>query len=247
MWRRRFLVLLALAFVSCTPGPGASSATGGAPSTAPKGVRSVEAMCDRLRVLSNGTESDRKNCLDKVSALRDNPPLYGCIDGCVDVSTTIDSLEACAARCESDHPKKKKPSDDESVAMNMLGYLETGSRNAWQSEVDQSDAGVGPFVHTFCPSSTQPVPKELPAAGQRVATSKSEWDAPTWRCLKFDLTEPTASQYAYESNGKIGKDATYRATARRRLANGKVHVIELIGAGSITGDSTRVSLRAYDE
>jgi hypothetical protein len=131
--------------------------------------------------------------------------------------------------------------------MRALGSIETGSKNRFQQENDVSGSGAGPFVHSFCPASAQPVPNVLPPLGEAAKVSAAEWDTPTWTCLKFSLEEPQSVQLAYETNGKTGPDARYVAIARRRVPSGKIRTYRLEGRGDQTGDAVRVSFTQTDD
>jgi type IV pilus assembly protein PilA len=133
-------------------------------------------------------------------------------------------------------------------ATRNLGSIETGSKNAFQSETDLSaPAGIGPFVHTFCVS-TKITPSAVPQAAKTKAPS-TDWDQDGWKCLKFSINEPQFYAYTYTGDtSKTGTQAEYTATANGDLdGNGAQSTFELKGAGSTTGDATRVSLKAINE
>ena len=130
-------------------------------------------------------------------------------------------------------------------ATRNLGSIETGSKNQYQQETDQGGAGTGPFVHQFC-SSQGKVPGTVPAAA-KVKTSATDWNGPGWQCLKFSINEPQFYAYEYAATG-IGTAAVYTATATGDLdGNGTTATFVLSGAGSLTGDAQRVSLKITNE
>jgi type IV pilus assembly protein PilA len=132
-------------------------------------------------------------------------------------------------------------------ATRNLGSIETGSKNQFQQETDTSGAGTGPFVHRFCPSATAKVPGTIPAA-QKLKVAPADWGTTTWTCLKFSINEPQFYSYNYTNNGSDGTAAQYTATAEGDLdGNGTTSTFTLIGAGSVTGDATRVSLQTLNE
>ena len=131
-------------------------------------------------------------------------------------------------------------------ATRNLGSIETGSKNQFQQETDTSGTGVGPFVHNFCTNSGATVPIAPPKAAKTKVLS-SDWDATTWKCLKFSINEPQFYAYGYSSSGE-GPTASYTATAMGDLdGNGVNSEFVLTGGGSPTGDAQRVSLRITNE
>ncbi len=131
-------------------------------------------------------------------------------------------------------------------ATRNLGSIETGSKNQFQQESDVSGSGVGPFVHNFCTSSGGMVPIAPPKAAKTKVLS-ADWDATTWKCLKFSINEPQFYAYGYSSSGE-GPTATYTAAAMGDLdGNGVNSEFILTGGGSPTGDAQRVSLRITNE
>lgn len=125
--------------------------------------------------------------------------------------------------------------------MRALGSIETGLKNAYQQEFDTSGTGVGPFVHTFCPTSASPVPAAIPQGP--VAVPSSDWNTETWRCLKFSFSEPVRCQYSFESNGLIGDKARGTATVRCDPdGDGVLVVARLAVAGDASGDSRRLAM-----
>jgi type IV pilus assembly protein PilA len=133
-------------------------------------------------------------------------------------------------------------------ATRNLGSIETGSKNAFQSETDQSGGlGTGPFVHTFCVT-TSITPSAVPKAA-KVKAPATDWDQDGWKCLKFSINEPQFYAYTYTGDtSKTGTAAEYTATANGDLdGNGTNSTFELKGGGSTTGDATRVSLKAINE
>ena len=131
-------------------------------------------------------------------------------------------------------------------ATRNLGSMETGSKNAFQTEVDQSGTGVGPFIHQFCSSSTANVPATLPAAA-KVATTAADWGGATWTCLKFSINEPQFYQYSYTSSG-TATAAVYTAIAVGDLdGNTAQSRFTLIGQGSATGDARRTTFIVTNE
>jgi type IV pilus assembly protein PilA len=133
-------------------------------------------------------------------------------------------------------------------ATRNLGAIETGSKNAFQQETDQSGSGVGPFVHQFCPTSAiSPPSTGLPAAA-KIKAPAADWNDPAWVCLKFSINEPQFYKYSYSTNSSTGTAATYQATANGDLdGNGTASTFLLTGAGSQTGDATRVSIVITNE
>jgi len=133
-------------------------------------------------------------------------------------------------------------------ATRNISAIETGSKNAFQSELDQSGTGVGPFVHTFCPSNAATPAAGIPKAAKAV-TPVAEWSATGWVCLKFSINEPQFYQYKYTGDTtKIGTDAVYTADAYGDLdGNGTNSTFELQGIGSATGDARRKSFVVTNE
>jgi type IV pilus assembly protein PilA len=131
-------------------------------------------------------------------------------------------------------------------ATRNLGSIETGSKNAFQQETDSSGTGVGPYYHTFCTPATTPVPATAPLAS-KVKVVATAWDDTAWKCLKFSINEPQFYSYNYSSAG-TGVAATYQASATGDLdGNGALSLFQLNGAGSATGDATRVSFIITNE
>jgi hypothetical protein len=131
-------------------------------------------------------------------------------------------------------------------ALRNLGAIETGEKNKYQVETDVSPKqdGMGPFVHTFCPN-TKPLPPSVPKG---VKVKIDDWSQPGWTCLKFSLYEPMRYQLDVKSNGGTGTGATYTATAVGDLdGDGVTSKFELKGAGTTTGDATRISLKITNE
>jgi type IV pilus assembly protein PilA len=131
-------------------------------------------------------------------------------------------------------------------ATRNLGSIETGSKNAFQQETDSSGVGSGPYFHQFCPAAAAAVPAAVPKASKEKAPATA-WDDSSWKCLKFSINEPQFYQYNYTSTG-TGTAATYAASAVGDLdGNGATSLFQLNGAGSSTGDATRVSLVITNE
>jgi len=135
-------------------------------------------------------------------------------------------------------------------ATRNLGSIETGSKNQFQQEHDQSGTGAGPFVHVFCPSyTTGKVPATVPVAQKIKVVSGpgTFWNDPTWQCLKFSINEPQFYAYSYTSAGE-GVTAQYTATAEGDLdGNSTTSTFQLLGAGSQTGDAQRIALKISNE
>lgn len=131
-------------------------------------------------------------------------------------------------------------------AQRNLGNIEAGSKNIFQQESDESGQGTGPFVHRFCPTSKTPVPAKVPA--KKAKAEKTAWDDPTWVCLKFAIDDTQWCQYSYESNGKIGVDARYTATAVCDPdGDGKLVKVVLKGKGDAGDEAKRESLTTEGE
>lgn len=135
-------------------------------------------------------------------------------------------------------------------ATRNLGSIETGSKNAFQTEFDTAATGpgTGPFVHTFCPT-TNITPKSGVPVGSKMKAPPAEWDQDGWKCLKFSINEPQFYAYTYTGDtSKTATDAMYTATANGDLdGNTKNSTFQLIGQGSTTGDATRVSFIITNE
>jgi hypothetical protein len=207
------------------------------------------AYCERISQLSvvKFSEGDLKGCIEEMQTGRDeDPKRYECLAGCVEDAKSQEDLEPCSKKCVS--PLSAVREMDREGTRN-LGSLEVGSKNMFQQETDGSPSGTGegPWVHRFCPSSKSPLPAELPPAGKKVLVPHEAWNDPTWTCLKFSLNEPQYFQYSYENNGKDGVEAGYVATARRRLPNGKIRTLRLVGAGHPSGDAVRIRMTEKDE
>jgi hypothetical protein len=111
---------------------------------------------------------------------------------------------------------------------------------AFSQESDTSGQGVGPFVHTFCPSAASPVPGEVPRAPITIAART--WDAPAWQCLRFRPTGPLRCQYEYSSNGATGMSARAAVTVRCDPdGDGKLIVATLVVRGDGSGGLVRES------
>jgi type IV pilus assembly protein PilA len=138
-------------------------------------------------------------------------------------------------------------------ANRSLGTIENGSKAQYQLDTDQSGTGVGPFVHTFCPSATI-TPAAVPA-GQKVvvtttAGSGTNYDQLGWKCLKFVMTDPQFYAYTYTSNAPAtaGTAALYTADANGDLdGNGTQSTFELKGQGDATGEAKKLSLVVTQE
>jgi hypothetical protein len=239
----RALVFLGLTFIGyCVPSKPP------APAPPPKAIATPEETCKRVAQISADKFSadDVAVCIDKMVAVqKTEPATYTCIAGCIENAKAEVEAEPCLKTCVPDQAKVAS-NDPEGEALRNLGSIETGSKNMFQQETDLSETGIGPFVHTFCPTG-KPVPAVLPAAGEKTKVEPAEWDAATWRCLKFSIHEPQLFQYSYEHNGKTGVESGYVATARRRLTTGKIRTYRLAGRGSPTGDAVRISLSQADE
>lgn len=159
-------------------------------------------------------------------------------------STTAKTPAPAPASSSSERPPASESAAREAAAreaLRSLGAIEIGLRYAFQEETDSSGAGVGPFVHTFCPSAVEPVPTTVPKSA--TALGASAWSASAWTCLKFAITEPVRCQYAFHSNGEIGVQA--RATATVRCdpdGDGALVVATLVVAGDRSGEPRRVAL-----
>ncbi|MBI2395569.1 MAG: hypothetical protein HYV09_38745 [Deltaproteobacteria bacterium] len=124
-------------------------------------------------------------------------------------------------------------------ATRVLGNIEIGARARFGQPVTLVEGG--PFVHTFCPTSTM-LPASVPRS-QRVKVDAAEWSAPTWQCLKFSINDPQYYAYRHEWNGESGTAARYTATAYGDLdGDGSTSTFQLIGRGGTGGDAERVSL-----
>lgn len=207
------------------------------------------ALCERYIVLTGhaATAEERAQCVSKMSATqKDDPPLYTCAARCAEKENTEAAAESCIKTCMP--PRAKKALDAETEALNNLRHIEIGAFNRFQQETDVSGTGGGPYVHKFCSSTKAPVPAELPAVGAAVGVTPAAWDTDTWLCLKFAVNnEPLFNQYSFESNDEQGEHALFKATARRRLPSGMIHVITLTARGTTTDKAERVSLITRDE
>ena len=138
-------------------------------------------------------------------------------------------------------------------ATRSLGSMEVGSKAKFQLDTDTSGAGTGPFVHTYCASTTITPAAGIPS-GRKVsvvtpAGTNVEYNQPGWQCLKFVMTDPQFYAYTYTSNAPAaGTLATYSALAAGDLdGNGRSSAFLLKGQGSSVGESTRVSLTIANE
>jgi prepilin-type N-terminal cleavage/methylation domain-containing protein len=123
-------------------------------------------------------------------------------------------------------------------ATSTLAALENGSRVAFQTQIDLSGTGAGPFVHRFCASATAKVPPTVPKA-QRVG---ADWSASTWACLRFTMTGQQYYQYDYQSSG-TNTTAVYYAYAFGDLDGDNIlSNFVLKGAGGPKGEALRESL-----
>jgi type IV pilus assembly protein PilA len=141
-------------------------------------------------------------------------------------------------------------------ATRSLGSIEQGSKAKFQLDTDSSGpppTGVGPFVHTFCPSNTTPTPATVPLGSKvpvvTTAGSTTEYNQPGWQCLKFAMTDPQFYSYSYTSDAPAaGISAHYTAVANGDLdGNSQQSSFTLIGQGSDTGEAARVSLIILNE
>ena len=140
-------------------------------------------------------------------------------------------------------------------ANRSLGTIETGSKQQFQLDTDSSGpppTGIGPFVHTFCPSATITPSSGIPA-GQKVVVVSSgtaEYNQLGWKCLKFVMTDPQFYAYTYASDAPTGTgiNAHYTATANGDLdGNGVTSTFQLNGIGDATGEARKVSLIVTNE
>ncbi len=234
-------LLVALMLVACaTPKPAEP------PRPPPKSEMTPAEMCARVGALSKDfSDADRSACLEKTTSMRQvDPTLYACLGQCLEIEKTEATAEKCMKACLP--PSKTAKDEAEAEALRILGSIETGATARFQEETDLSGKGLGPFVHTLCPATKEPIPKELPAAGASI-DSTGAWDTPTWKCLRMSFDGPLFNQYSVGGNGLNGAEATLLAQARRRLPNGKLHVIRLTIQGTAAGDTQRVSLITTDE
>lgn len=137
-------------------------------------------------------------------------------------------------------------------ATRSLGTMEQGSKAKFQLDTDTSGTGIGPFVHMFCDKAGTPVPAAGVPKGAKqsvVSGAGTEYNQPTFTCLKFVMTDPQFYQYNYNSNAPTaGPAALYTATAQGDLdGNGVNSTFTLNGAGDATGEAKRVSLVIVNE
>jgi hypothetical protein len=227
-----------IALVGCTPTP--------------------EKVCAKLTEVAEKEGSlDNKHlirlnqtCLIEMSEeRRARPDFYKCHAKCLlEVAKSADA-EACEPQCTVGKKKDGTKNDSWSSARKAvsveahraLAAIEKGSKNRYEQETDTKGDGTGPFVHTFCPSSSRPTPVNVPK-GTKVTVPSQDWTDPTWTCLKFSINEPQACQYEYKSAG-VGLGSTYTATATCDPdGDGRLLRVVLTGKGAVTGDAERVSL-----
>jgi len=126
-------------------------------------------------------------------------------------------------------------------ATRNLSAIETGSKQAFQTDTDINGSGTGPFAHQFC-TTTGPTPATTPVAQK--SSTIGQWTSAGWTCLKFAVNEPQFYSYQYAASG-TGTSAVYTADANGDLdGNGTKSTFELKGAGSATGDAVRQSMAA---
>jgi len=238
MSRSLAIALSSLVLVGCTPSPEKVCANLSA-------LAEQEATLDNKQLIRLS-----KTCLyDMTDEMRARPEFYKCHAKCVMRATKLADADACETECTVASRKgpgstvRKRAVVD---ATRALSTIEKRSKDVYQQETDTSDAGIGPFVHAFCPSTSRPVPADVPK-GTKVAVPLGDWSGATWTCLKFSVTEPQPCQYDYKSSG-IGLNATFTATAKCDPdGDGKLLTIVLTGKGSETGDAQRVSLHVEGE
>ena len=139
-------------------------------------------------------------------------------------------------------------------ATRSLGAIETGNKVRFGVESDTSGLGKGPWVRVFCgcagaalgASSSCQALAAVPMA-KKLRAPAGTYNVDPWTCLKFNLLDPQFYQYTYAASG-IGGTALYTAVAIGDLdGNTKQSVFTLNGAGSSTGDATRVKMFIVDE
>lgn len=130
-------------------------------------------------------------------------------------------------------------------ASRNLASMETGSKNAYQQDFDQNQAGTGPYVHTFCMSASKQPAAGTPKAAKGVGVYTDEG----WKCLKFSINEPQFYLYTYTGDTtKVGTQATYTAMANGDLDGNTVEsTFALIGKGGASGDAERASFKITNE
>lgn len=129
-------------------------------------------------------------------------------------------------------------------ATRTLGILERSSESHFQVA---AEGDGGDPVHQFCPSAEQ-TPATVPRA-TKVEVEADEWEANGWECLKFRTTQPQYYAYRYDSNASAsGTRASYTATALGDIDGDTiVSTFQLIGKGTASGQTTRVSFRVTNE
>ena len=136
-------------------------------------------------------------------------------------------------------------------ATRVLGILEVGEDVQYEKETPFGAVDSGTYVHLFCPNAPA-TPVAVPSGAKVTVVSTpgsgAGYDADGWKCLKFTMADPQFYQYEVTTNGAVGLDAIFTATAHADLdGNGTLSTYTLTGRGGLFGDSVRDSFTIVNE
>ncbi len=129
-------------------------------------------------------------------------------------------------------------------ATRALSSIETGQRQQFQRETEWPPGSSDHvrYEHAFCPD-TPLTPSAIPS-GRKLTVPPAEWNASGWTCMKFSMNDPQYYAYRSVTNGSVGTDATYTATAQGDLdGNGTSSLFEIVSRGGSLGDAIRENFR----